>query len=256
MRRALLVSALVAIMSLAGCFGGESDGDDSERPRPGVVDGRVLEDAGTPVANATVRILLTNHTQMTRPDGSFEIPEVAPGPVVVVATKDGFSSQTLRDDLNEGGRVTVEFELTQAPTVAPRDETLIFQDEIPCGLPAGLGCGPAAEGDLPRHHFQVASGLRDIVFELVWTPPAQGVATSLRVDAAAATAAACGETYGTATGESALRLDVEQGFPISGGHQCALVFPGDDASAQQGYTLYVTLFYYGDAPDGFTAVPP
>lgn len=254
-RRAMAVVALMLAMPLTGCFGGDADEDEPQGPEPGVVAGRVLEDVGTPVADATVRILLTNHTQTTGQDGSFRFAEVAPGPVVVVAAKDGFSSQTLRGNLNEGGSVDLEFELTQAPTVAPRDETLIFEDEVPCGLPAGLGCGPAAEGDLPRHHFEVSPGLREMVYELTWTPPATGTATSLRVDAAAATDAACGETYASATGESVLRLESAEGFPIAGGHQCALVFPGDDATAQQAYTLYVTLFYYGEAPDGFTAVP-
>lgn len=257
MTRHVWVGLVVASLVLAGC-GGNDSGDDQEPtgPEPGVVDGRVLDDVGTPVTDAQVRILLTEHTTTTAPDGSFRFTEVAPGPVVVVATKDGFSSQTLRGNLSEGGRVSFEFELREAPSVAGRDETEIFQGEIPCGLPAGVGCGPVAEGELPRHHFDVAAGLREVVFELVWTPPAEGVATTLRVDAAAATDAACGETYATATGESPLRLAFDEGFPIAGGHQCALVFPGqDDASAQQAYTLYVTLFYYEQAPEGFTAVP-
>lgn len=254
--RAHIVAALVLAMALAGCFGGDGDDDEATRgPEPGVVDGRVLEDVGTPIADASVRILLTNHTGTTDADGSFRFPEVEPGPVVVVASKDGFSSQTLRGNLTEGGQVRLEFELREAPTLTPRDETLIFDGQVPCGLPAGLGCGPAAEGELPRHHFQVESGLRDMLFEMTWTSPVEGVATSLRVDAAAATDDACGETYASATGESVLRLEADEGFPIAGGHQCALVFPGDDASAQQEYTLYVTLFYHGQAPDGFTAVP-
>lgn len=251
----VLVVVFLVAAGLAGCFGDGDDDQATQGPEPGVVEGRVLEDVGTPIAEATVRVLLTNHTAQTANDGSFRFPDVAPGPVVVVASKEGFSSQTLRGNLSEGGQVRLEFELTQAPTVTPREETLIFDGEVPCGLPGGLGCGPAAEGELPRHHFEVAMGLRAMVYELVWEPPTEGVATSLRVDAAAATEAACGETYASATGPSVLRLPVEQGFPIAGGHQCALVFPGDDATAQQEYTLYVTLFYHGDVPDGFTAVP-
>lgn len=255
-RRAWLAGAVFVLLALAGCTEAPSDPDgDEAAPAPGVVAGRVLDEAGLPIADARVALLLSDRHASTDADGAFRLVEVAPGPVVVVASKPGHASETLRDALPPAGTVMLSFRLVTAPSLEPRHFTHQFEGLVVCGLPAGVGCGPAVEETAPHHPFEVEAGLQGILLELAWTPPVEGVARELRVEASAATAAGCGEPYGAATGASVLRLAVAEGFPIAGGHQCALVWPAADAAVQQGYELYVTLFYHAPMPDGFSAVP-
>lgn len=236
---------------------GSREGDDGpQQLEPGTIEGQVMDRHRLPIGDATVDLMFTNETATTDANGSFLFEEVPPGPVSMVASKPGFSSDTVRDALGEAGRLAVAFLLLEAPSNEPYHQTLPFEGTIPCGAPAGASCGPLVEEDLPRHHFDVEKGLRAVVLELEWTAPAPPLAETMRVDLTAATSESCGEMHATTAGTSTLRLLVDEGFPVSGGHQCALVFPGDDLVVEQAYRLWVTLFYYETPDEGFTAIPP
>lgn len=248
-----LVLVLLISSLLAGCTDNEPPESGPTMPEPGTIEGQVLDDAGLPVPDATVRLLHSTHNATTGTNGDFRMGDVGPGPAVLVATKSGYSTQTQRGNLTPGDRIFVEFNLQEGPRADPRHETLVFDGLIPCGLVAGLSCGPLVEGEMPRHHFEVDPGLAGIVLELQWSAT-EPVAQTLRLDATAATPQACGEMFATGTGGSVLQIQDTQGFPIAGGHLCALVLPEEDAAFQQEYTLYVTLFYHAEPDSGFTAI--
>jgi hypothetical protein len=241
---------------MAGCGGGTDEPGDPTGPSTGTVAGRVLDDALNPVADVQVRVLGTDLVATSDASGAYRIEDVPVGPVRLVASAAGYSTQTQSGTVALGQALEVEFHLTSAPARIANHNTVRFDGRIACGLPQGLGCGSVSEEDLPRHRFEVGSGLAGIVFEVEWTPQVQGTSTTLRVDATASTASACGEVIGSAQGPSVLRLQLDEGFPIAGGHQCALVYPAEDAPvADQEYTLYVTLFYFGPPSPEFTAIP-
>ncbi len=252
-----MAAFVLVSLVFAGCTGEDEDGGTpgAETLEPGTIEGEVIDRDGLPVGDATVALLFSNETTTTDANGAFRLEEVAPGPVTLVASKPGYSSDTVRDTLQEAGRLEVGFRLLQVPSNDPTHQTLQFDGTIPCGLPAGAGCGPFVEEDLPRHHFKVENGLRAMVMELEWSSPSPPIAETMRLDATAATDEACGEMHATTQGQSALRLMMDEGFPVSGGHQCALVFPGDDLVVEQAYTLWVTLFYYETPDEGFSAIP-
>lgn len=250
----ILTTLLLLPGLLAGCTQNEPDPEDEPpTPDPGTIEGQVLDDAGLPVPDAAITLLHSAHNATTGTGGAFRMTEVEPGPAVLVAAKTGYSTQTQRGNLTAGDRIFVEFVLQAGPQSNPRHETLVFDGLMPCGLVAGLSCGPLVEAEMPRHHFEVDPGLAGIVVELQWSAT-EPVAQKLRLDATAATPQACGEVFATRTGQSVLRIQDTEGFPIAGGHLCALVLPEEDAAFQQEYTLYVTLFYHAEPDSDFTAI--
>jgi hypothetical protein len=243
---------LAVLVLMAGCTTEERETDDRP-PAPGEITGRVLDRDGLPIAGARVLLLLTPHNATTDALGAFRMAGVEPGPAVLVASRPGYSSRTVREDLAPGATLAVEFVLIPAPRVQPHVQTLTFEGLLLCGI-AGLGCGPLTPAELPQHPFEVRPGLRGILYELAWAAPAPAAAPVLRVDAAAATAEACGAAYRSATGASVLRLESTSGFPIAGGHQCALVLPHEGLAAQQAYTLHVSLFYHQELAQGYRTI--
>lgn len=251
---ALFAVAVAFPVALAGCLGEDPDAGEEGLPEPGTVEGRVLDETGGGIPDASVSLVAAKASATTGEDGSFEIVDIAPGPVTLVASKPGYSTQTLKDDLEEGGRVQVEFRLVDAPSLEPYRSTVVFRGSIECGLPSGVEC-PGVEQDPNEHWYRVDPGLQGILYEMTWDPPGEGVDQALRLEAAAASGHACGETYDAVTGQPVLDLHLEEGFPIAGGHQCARVWPAEDPMFEQTYEVYVTLFYHEPMPEGFTAIP-
>lgn len=244
------------LVLLAGCGGGAPRPTDTVRLEGGRVEGRVLDEAIAPIADATVRILLTSLTASTDDEGGFIFINVPAGPIRAVASAEGFASQTRSANLTQGGLVVFQFVLSGAPRVTPFNKTTSYRGEIRCGLPSGISCNADPVGGETTHPFLVDAYLRGMVIELVWTPPGSGVNERLAFDVRAATASACGDRYNGREGRSPLRLEVTQGFPVAGGHQCLVVRSVQDAATvTQSYTSYVTLFYHEPPPPGFSAVP-
>lgn len=225
----------------------------------GRVEGRVLDDASAAIAGASVRALLTQASAVTDEEGAFRLDNVPAGPIRVVASRDGYSSQTKGAVLQANGKATLNFVLKEIARVEPRHETMTFSGEILCGLMAGTSCpqDPTADPEQTAvaHPFEVAADLRGIVFELEWTPPSSGVNNNLAFDVHAASPDGCGARYDGALGPPVLKLVVTEGIPVSGGNQCVIVRPpGNQVTVQQTYTMHVTLFYHEPPPDGFTAL--
>lgn len=249
----VLVVAVALPLALAGCLGEPSDTPEDELPKPGAVEGRVLGETGEAIPQADVSLVASDMATVTGEDGSFEITGIQPGPLTLVASKPGHSTQTLKDHLEEGEQLQLEFRLIDAPSLDPYHTTILFRGSIQCGLPAGVEC-PGVEQDPNEHWFRVDPGLQGILYEMTWESPTEGVDQSLRLEAAAASGHACGETYDAVTGQPVLGLHLEEGFPIAGGHQCARVWPAEDPMFEQTYEVYVTLFYHEPMPEGFTAI--
>lgn len=245
---------LMLTVAMAGCFDGGED-DDPAGPATGQVSGTVRDEAGLAVAGATVTILLTGLEQTTGDDGSFRFDAVPEGIVRIAISKPGYLTTTRTGTVPGGGSLTFGFTVNSVPQVQPFDETLPFDGTIGCGLPGGVSCGQAVDPNASTHHFDVQAGLEGMIVELVWTPPAAPAGQTLAIDVMAATPTACGTQYAQGSGGSPLRIEVTEGFPLSGGHQCVTVRPGDETpTIEQDYTLYVSLFYHAPPADGFTAL--
>lgn len=260
MRKTALVLVIITVVLLAGCGKKENPSPTASTPATfGTVEGRVLDDASAAVTGASVRVLLTPLSVPTDAEGAYRIENVPSGTIRVVASGDGYTSQTKTAQLDANRKITLNFVLEAVPTLEPRVETKQFSGTILCGFFAGASCPQDPQADPEQtavvHPFDVAFDLRGIVFELQWDEPASGVNTNLAYDVHAASPDGCGARYNGTVGPSILRLEVLEGFPVSGGNQCVVVRPpGDQATVQQTYTMYVTLFYHAPPPPGFSAI--
>lgn len=252
---AKLAALCVVGVAFAGCGAvDDGPGPTGTAPAAGRIHGRVIDDSQSVVEGAAVRILLTSLVAKTDAGGEFAFEEVPAGPLRLVASAEGFTTQTRSANLTAGSVLVVNFVLAATSRVEPFHDTLPFNGRILCSLPQGAACPSDPEGE-SFHRFEGRPGLRGMVLELQWTPTASGVNAELAMDVQAASPSACGDRYAGAEGGSVLRLLVEEGFPISGGHQCVTIRgPNDAATVDQAYQLYVTLFYHEPPPADFSAI--
>lgn len=252
----LAVFAFV-LLALSGCLGGRDGG---AGPTPGAgygaIQGRVLEEAGLPLPETVVRVLLLDRNATTGEDGAFRLDAVPAGPWRLLASAPGHASATRDVQVSAQTIHRVDFTLRTLTLPDPRHPTVNFPGRLSCNLVMGVHCGQALPQEDSTHRFPVESGLRAVLVELEWDPTLPAAAQRLHVNLRAATDTACGTGYAEASSESPVRLLVREGFPTRGGHQCLVVrAASDQAAVDQPYEAHVTLFYHEDAPEGFTAIP-
>jgi hypothetical protein len=240
---------------MAGC-GQRPDGPGPTDPTTGLLQGVVLDDGGFGLQGANVRLLLTEHNTTTDAGGAFVFDGAPAGSQRLVASLDGHATATRNVFVPPAGVLIIQVHLSPAPRIEPYHRTIFDNGRVACGLPQGIDCtGTLPESDT-TFHFEVEPHLAGMIVELTWVPAASAVAQSLAFDVLAATESACGTRYAGQQGQAPVRLEVSAGFPITGGHQCVVVRPTQEASTiQQDYTIYVSLFYRQAPPADFTAVP-
>jgi outer membrane protein OmpA-like peptidoglycan-associated protein len=136
----------------------------------GVVAGRVISAAGTPVEGAIVGVSGRQHSRVvTEADGSFQSVPLAPGPVELVVVANGFETATVRTEIIAGQTANIVLRLTPKPPAA-RASGRISDD-------SGKGVAAAIKLAGP----QIAEGRSDESGNFS-IPVAPGVYT-LRVDA-------------------------------------------------------------------------
>lgn len=261
---ALNVALLTTLSLLAGCVEPVEDGGDPDldalareaqdavtdlTDESGHVAGQVVDAAGAAIAGAHV-VLDDADAVETDDQGRFAFVDVTPGDHVLAAPKAGY--------LDSGAvAVPVAAQSIARPTVVLAEDlppayfetsSFTFYDQASL-FGASLGCDCYA--DLP-----VADGITEAVLEvvdeggLVLTQDYHFLLTSYGSDENGTTY--LGQTGGyVAPGWPALI----GGEPLANATGVELRVAPDTLGAAQAYTAYLTLFYYGPAPDGFTAIP-
>ncbi len=76
----------------------------SRSPR---IEGAVLDIAGAPLAEVTIKVLTTADSTMSRPDGRYRM-DLQPGQWTLEFSRPGYATHTLQYDLGEGAKVRAE----------------------------------------------------------------------------------------------------------------------------------------------------
>jgi hypothetical protein len=89
--------------------------------REGLVAGRVISAAGTPVEGAVVGVSGREHSRvLTDADGTFQSVPLVPGPIELVVVANGFETATVRTEVIAGQTANIVLRLTsKAPRRAP-----------------------------------------------------------------------------------------------------------------------------------------
>ena len=87
--------------------------------REGLVAGRVISAAGTPVEGAVVGVTGRQHARvLTEADGTFQSVPLAPGPVELVVAANGYETATVKTEVIAGQSANIVFRLTPKPPAA------------------------------------------------------------------------------------------------------------------------------------------
>ncbi len=87
--------------------------------REGLVAGRVISAAGTPIEGAVVGVSGRTHSRvLTEADGTFESVPLAPGPIEVVVVANGFETATVKTEIIAGQTANIVLRLTPKPPAA------------------------------------------------------------------------------------------------------------------------------------------
>ncbi|HFB98065.1 MAG TPA: hypothetical protein ENJ62_02900, partial [Bryobacterales bacterium] len=117
MRKAGVVALMMAAVAAAQTVAGP------EAQSEATVRGKVVDEGGSPVAGATVRIAGREASAVTGPDGTYELSGLAPGTVTVRAEAEGyFPAEVGELALEAGEAVELTLELEAKPVVT---ETLV-----------------------------------------------------------------------------------------------------------------------------------
>jgi hypothetical protein len=117
-----LTSNFFIILTLAGCVNAPRDNAlDPSSPffkNSASITGQVVvRDQGTPVPSATVSCLEQGLLVQTNATGDYSLPVLGSGSLTVVCTKDGFTPDTQRVQLNAGSSLTLPYSLNGLPVV-------------------------------------------------------------------------------------------------------------------------------------------
>ena len=132
------------------------------------INGRVTDEAGAPIAGATVTVTNTStnavRTTTTSADGSFRVSALPPGgPYEVTANAGGFEGQTVQEVFTALGRPT-NFNFSLTETVAGAADNVIIVSGARAGA-SQLAVGPGqAFGALELENFpSISRDIRDII---------------------------------------------------------------------------------------------
>jgi hypothetical protein len=281
--RALALIAAAAVL-FAGCAAkpsqpaqGPSETSDAALP-PGVtslLEGYTKSIELGPLEGVFLKLDKSNETRTTDEAGYFRFENLAPGDYIVIATKDGFRSKTLRAVVEEERAFQLDFTLEPLPTIQPYYETTPLRGLIECQVhyqaseenPNRPSCGTGADPNAkPTLIFNIGPGAAQFLLEMIWTPRTQ-LASHLTLSAF--------ETQGSTElaythSASTLRVTVSENvvrkFYAQGGEVRTLVqagpsVTGDEAAAdvglsfQQDYEIHFTVFYHAIGPPTFSALP-
>lgn len=190
--RAVLLTALVLLVGLAGCSGkGSAQPSESIAPdergtaTTGVIRGVVVDGAFHTVAEAAIAVSGSGKPVELRSDaaGRFTVPNLAPGIYTVRVTKAGYSSALSTAEVKAGDFVpdSIKVQILADPASTPAVDVFHFTGYIECNVVAGpffMPCeapfvGPVGQDDFSRE-FNLTGNVRFVQAVLVWTPTYPG----------------------------------------------------------------------------------
>lgn len=270
MRLALLPVLMLALPLLSGCAGLVENPEDlaAEVPAdvaeaaaqaaealedvPGHIAGRVVDAAAVPIAGATVRLVSLNLTRSTDADGSFAFVDLHHGNYSLEAVADGFLASRATATVVPGlfARPSVVLEAVPAPE--PYVEVFKFEGYSDVSGPLGFASCYC------WFDFEVAEGLQDLVIEAVLDEPNSPFASNWLMWTLS--------TYDEATeegnyfgGEEAspmsIRLTQEETGALTQGYLEVQPTGSLLPDINRTFTAYVSAFYHGAAPEGYSAIP-
>lgn len=275
--------AILTILALAvaGCNGGgkgskggpASDDDLGDLP---MLHGYVVDPAIRPLEGVTVKVLDSNATTATNEGGYFGFDGLPTEQfLVIVASKDGFISQSKQVTLVPDVPVRLNFTMLPQPIKAPSSTVLEFEGFLGCQVatvgPTGnnsFDCNAGTE-QKNRWDFSVEPDLAGAVIEIYWDPVSEaGKTLGMRLETLEL--GQLNVILGEEVGTSPLAVTVPQSaatkYYPQGGLMRLTLFAASDAAqneagvgydivAQQAYNAYASLFYIEPPPSGYTINP-
>jgi TonB-linked SusC/RagA family outer membrane protein len=119
----------VALAPLGLDEAGRWVGDGRSPQGTGTIAGRVTDVAGLPLANTTVGIEGTTHQAITKADGRYTLPGLAPGSYRVSARRLGYALLSKQADVTADATAEVDFGLTPAATALEQVVTTAAGDQ-------------------------------------------------------------------------------------------------------------------------------
>lgn len=281
--RAAGMFALVTGAVLAGCAGDPGDaaagsvqlGDgstlqlqdaaDATTASTGAISGVVVDDAIRPLANITLRVLgLTERTLASDAQGLFLVPDLEPGLYTVAANETGYAPVQTTAEVRAGEVAKVRLQLPFDATPRPRHVTLQFDGFNQVGnslvsqafeLFVNGTAGVPYDSCACQFYFDTEEQASTFVIEVTWERSVENPVGPSSGYYAIWDDAPDGDyidngcdnpCYGYVAGSFAL--------PDSRQFHTDIWLDSDWVQVNQRFTQYVTIFYNGDAPEGWSFV--
>lgn len=243
-----------------------------------VLQGRVLSPDETPLADAVVELISLRLNVTTNEVGEYRFESLEPRDYLVVASKDGYRTKTQRAIIEDGKIYELNFKLDEKPLALPYDELQTWTGMLACQAAYATNpeatthynCGEALDTvNDDWQEFSFAPGGAQVVIEAAWQPT-QSASTSLMMTVESVGFGHQDLVFGQISGESPLKLPISQSmmskyYPQGGTIRVqmatatgALGQPDTydvGFAVQQGFDVYVTIFYIEPGPPNFSAVP-
>lgn len=285
MRRRSPALLLLAILLMAGCVGREEAPAPLEQAAsavlgpspeelartPGSIAGLVTSDNLQPVAGALVTLVREERSTTTDAAGLFRLEGLATGEHLLQVSAEGHAPRSVTALARNGTVTDLNVTLQRVAPPEPFAQTHEFGGLLACGLrveaPVGTQERDCASAD-PNHRdvfeFPLLEDGREVVLELAWDAETNPGARRLRLSAETVGYGAEDLDLGNVTGEGYARLAVplavmEKFYPEGGLMRARVALAADGeapvgAALQQTFTLYVTAFYHGSAPAGYSVL--
>jgi hypothetical protein len=254
----LLSGALVAGCSDGG-DGGAPDGLPEVRPTQegkGAIGGVVVDEAIRPIAGALVTLAGLGMNVTTDESGTFAWPDLEPGSYFLVVSAPRYLPIQSSADVVAGETAFVRVQLVADPTPLPYQETVQFTGYMTAwaGIAQFFVEGSQDNGSALcdcRLYFTPRSNLSTVVYEAYWdwTVPDPANQAELyyvveQIEGDAYEEGYCFSPCIVHIGGDSFTPDVQAYARLDG--------PDFWFAYQQQFELFVTLFYHGEAPDGWS----
>jgi hypothetical protein len=204
---AALFASLVFVQVLAACVGADGSAANDQRPDTsigglsedlGAVQGTIVDDSVTPIANAQIQVATTTLVAVSGPDGSFLLGNVPPGRQTLFVVALGFDSVAKVVEVAAGAVTQVSVTMVAIPVRTPFHETFGPEKgyfECRLGIPSQTGeCGWVSPANSVTGHptalypndksifkwMLANNNVSTVIGDMRWTPGSFATSTAMR----------------------------------------------------------------------------
>jgi hypothetical protein len=214
---------------------------------PGHVAGTVRDADGAAVAGALVSVEGLIESDLTDEDGSFAFVDLPAGSYVLLAAADGFVDAQRSIEVQPGLFTRPEITLEAVPAPEPYSEVNRFDAFVDATGAYFLGC-------YCDFDFDLAEGLGDLVVEAVSEGSAMPLTSGGFYFDLSAYAADEYVASASGYGNDPMWVLVPGADLAAADHAYMHLAPDGLLDLGHAYTVYVTEFYHGAAPEGYSAL--